>query len=152
MDGHSTGYSRITEQIYIGSDLCKGPTCPVHTEEFKRLGICGEINLEIEHPEMPPKSIDAYLWLPVEDKKAPTMDQLTIGTAAVKQMVDLGNTVYVHCKNGHGRSPTLVAAYLVRYEGKEPGEAIEFIKSKRPEVHLEEEQMKALEAFGKICK
>ncbi|OGC91625.1 hypothetical protein A3D85_00885 [Candidatus Amesbacteria bacterium RIFCSPHIGHO2_02_FULL_47_9] len=144
MDGHSTDYSKITERIYIGSDLCRGPTCPVHTEEFKKLGICGEINMEIEHPEMPPKSIDAYLWLPVVDKQAPTQDQLRLGTVMMKQMIDLGNTIYVHCKNGHGRSPTLVAAYLIRFEGKTVDEAIRFIKEKRPEVHLEEVQIEAL--------
>ena len=152
MDGHSTEYSQITDRIYIGSDLCKGPSCPVHTEEFKRLGICGEINLEIEHPEMPPRSIDAYLWLPVADHKAPTMDQMMIGTAPMKQMVELGNTIYVHCKNGHGRSPTMVAALLIRDEGYHADRAIEFIKTKRPEAHLEETQLEALEAFQKVCK
>ena len=100
--------------------------------------------MEIEHPEMPPKSIDAYLWLPVVDKQAPTQDQLRLGTVMMKQMIDLGNTIYVHCKNGHGRSPTLVAAYLIRFEGKTVDEAIRFIKEKRPEVHLEEVQIEAL--------
>lgn len=151
MEGHSTEYSKITEQIYIGSDLCRGPTCPVHTEEFKKLGVCGEINLEVEHPELPPKSIDVYLWIPTEDHRAPSGDQLMIGTAAMKQMVELGNTVYVHCKNGHGRSPTLVAAYLIRYEGKTVEEAIETVRVKRPEVHLEEGQVAALREFAKEC-
>jgi len=54
--------------------------------------------------------------------------------------------VYVHCQNGHGRAPTLVAAYLIR-QGKTPMEAIEFIKSKRPTIHLEEVQISALETF-----
>ena len=55
--------------------------------------------------------------------------------------------VYVHCKNGHGRAPTLVAAYLTR-KGKPPAEAEAFIKSKRPSIHLEEAQRAALRYFS----
>lgn len=152
MEEHQTEYSKITDQIYIGSDLCRGPVCPVHTVEFKKLGICGEINLEVENPEMPPKSIDVYLWLPVVDKEAPSQDQLMIGTAALKQMIDLGNTVYVHCRNGHGRSPTLVAAYLIRYQKMSVDEAIESVAKKRPEVHLEDRQKMALQEFWQLWK
>lgn len=140
-------YSQITDQIFIGSDLCKGLSCPIHTQEFERLGICGEINLEIEHAEMPPKNIDAYLWLPVVDRESPTLDQFMIGTSAIAEMVKLKNKIYVHCKNGHGRSPTLVAAYLIRFENKTVEQALEFIKSKRGEIHLEDVQKEALIKF-----
>ena len=149
MAEHQTDYSQITEQVFIGSDLCRGLVCPVHSVEFKRLGICGEVNLEMERDETPTPGVDAYIWLPVPDKTAPTLDQLRVGTAAVNEMVGVGNKVYVHCKNGHGRSPTMVAAYLIRYKGMTVEEAVQFIRQQRPEIHLEEEQMKALEG---VCK
>jgi len=152
MAGHEMDYSQITDEIFIGSDLCKGLSCPIHTREFERLGICGEINLEIEHAELPPKNIDAYLWLPVVDRQSPTLDQFLIGTSALAEMVKLKNKIYVHCKNGHGRSPTLVAAYLMRYKGMDMDGAIKFIKEKRPEIHIEEAQKKALEEFAKQWK
>lgn len=147
-DGHLMEYSQITDLIYIGSDLCDGLVCPIHGKEFEELGICGEVNLEEEHPETPPKHLDAYLWLPVKDGEAPRPDQLMIGTAAINEMVGQNNVVYVHCKNGHGRSPTLVAAYLIRYKGKSIEEAIQLIASKRPEVHIEDTQRQALEQFA----
>lgn len=150
--GHEMDYSQITDEIFIGSDLCKGPSCPVHTPEFERLGICGEINLEIEHAELPPKNIDAYLWLPVEDRESPTLGQFMIGTSAIAEMVKLKNKIYVHCKNGHGRSPALVAAYLIRFKDKTVEEALEFIKSKRGEVHLEDNQIEALRKFEESCR
>ncbi len=151
-DGHEIDYSQITENIYVGSDLCNGPVCPVHGKDFERLGICGEINLEDEHPETPPKNLNAYLWMPVPDRGAPRLDQLMIGSAAMNEMVKLENVVYVHCKNGHGRSPTMVAAYLMRYKGMDRDGAIKFIKEKRPEIHIEEAQKKALEEFAKQWK
>ncbi|HBC73133.1 MAG: Dual specificity protein phosphatase [Candidatus Amesbacteria bacterium GW2011_GWB1_47_19] len=151
MDGHRTDYSQITENIIIGSDLCPGPGCPVHSEEFKNLGVCAEVNLEIERNEKPTPGIDVYLWLPTEDKQAPNPDQLAIGTAAINEMVKTNKTIYVHCRNGHGRSPTMVAAYLIRYRNMGVSEAIALIKQKRPEIHPEEVQIKALEEFYKTC-
>ena len=149
---HDIDYSQITDQIYIGSDLCNGLVCPIHGEEFKKLGICGEINLEEEHPETPPKNLDAYLWLPVIDKQAPRLDQLLLGSAVIKEMVLLDNKIYIHCRNGHGRSPTLVAAYLMRYQKMTARQAVEFIKSKRSQIHIEGAQTKALEEFEAQCK
>ncbi|MBI2103657.1 hypothetical protein HYT59_01490 [Candidatus Woesebacteria bacterium] len=76
-DGHVFDYSKITENIYIGSDLCKGGVCLIHGEEFKALGIGFEINLSRENNELPPKDMEVgYLWLPVTDGYAPTQLQL----------------------------------------------------------------------------
>ncbi len=44
--------------------------------------------------------------------------------------------VYLHCKSGVGRSPTVLAAYLMKYQGKTLQEAIEIIERDRPDVHL----------------
>ena len=146
-DGHQFEISQITDLIFIGSDLCRGMVCPIHGPEFESLGICGEVNLEVEHPETPPPQLDAYLWLPVEDKQAPRPDQLIVGTSFIHEMVKLNNKVYVHCKNGHGRSPTLVIAYLMKYDNKTLDQALELVRQKRPEVHLEETQLQALKAW-----
>jgi protein-tyrosine phosphatase len=147
-DSHQFDYSKITDNIYIGSDLCKGGICLIHGEEFKKLGVSVEINLSAENNELPPKDIETYLWMPVVDGYAPTQQQLLTGTYLMDIMVNAGKTVYVHCRNGHGRSPTLVAAYLVRYKGMSVNEAIEFITKKRPEAHIEKTQEKALREFA----
>ena len=63
-------------------------------------------------------------------------------------MVALGKKVYVHCKNGHGRAPTLVAAYLIREHGKSVDEALEIIKAGRPTIHIEDVQREALQVFA----
>ncbi len=146
-DGHIVDYSLIIDKIYIGSNLCKGSVCPIHGNEFRELGVCVEINLDNERKEIPPDDMESYNWIPVVDGHPPNEIQLDLGTEAINTAVVHGRTVYVHCKNGHGRSPTLVAAYLIRYKDMTPHEANEFIKLKRPEIHIESSQMKALEDY-----
>lgn len=146
-DNHTVDYSQITENIFIGSDLCKGLSCPVHGPEFEKLGILVELNLSAEKKEIPPDGIDIYAWIPVGDDRAPTPEQLDIGTAIINEAAMHGKRIYVHCKNGHGRSPTMVAAYFIRYQGKTVDEAVAMILNKRNEVHLEFEQREALGKF-----
>ena len=147
-DGHIFDFSKITDQVYIGSDLCKGGVCLIHSEEFKKLGVSVEINLSAENNELPPKDMEiGYTWLPVIDGCAPSLEQLEMGTCLIDTAVNMGKTVFVHCKNGHARSPTLVVAYLMKYKKMNVEEAIKFISEKRPETHIEESQRKALEEF-----
>jgi len=148
-DGHKLDYSNITSQIIVGSDLCKGNVCPVHSDEFNKLDVCAEINLSIERKETPPESIDSYTWMPVVDGYPPNKEQLMLGTTIINEVVEKGKRIYVHCKNGHGRSPTLIAAYLIRFKGKKVAEAVEQIKKVRPEIHIEDTQLEALKEFEK---
>lgn len=149
---HASDYSQITENIFIGSDLCKGLYCPLHSEEFRRLGITAEINLEIEKVEQPTGGVEIYLWLPIADTACPTVDQLTVGTALIDQICKSMKKVFVHCRNGHGRSPTLVAAYLARFRHMSVEEAIEFIGKKRPEIHPNAVQIEGLKKFETLWK
>src|SRR4030042_2579147 len=148
-DEHKFDYSVITENVFIGSDLCKAGVCLLHAEQFKTLGLGVELNLSQEENELPPKEIEVYSWLPVVDGVAPSPLQLEIGSQLIDSAVTQGKKVYVHCKNGHGRSPSLVAAYLVRYKGFSVEEALNSIKEKRPETHIEDVQTAALKEFAK---
>lgn len=148
-DGHEMDYSQITGNIFIGSDLCTGNVCPIHGPQFKKLGITVELNLSSEKKEIPPDHMDSYSWLPVVDGYAPNICQLAIGTSIINEAVASGNKVYIHCKNGHGRSPTMLAAYLLRYQNYSLDDAIKFIQSKRPEIHIEEKQIASLKEFSR---
>jgi len=146
-DGHQMDYSQITDNIFIGSNLCKGNVCPIHGPEFKKLNITAEINLTREHEEIAPQEIDLYAWIPVKDRGVPNKCQFALGTSIINEAVNNNQNIYIHCKNGHGRSPTIVAAYLIRFQNKSVSEAVNLIKSKRPEIHLEESQLEALNEF-----
>lgn len=148
-DPHIFDYSKITDNVYIGSDFCKGRTCPVHDKQFHALGVTVELNLSAEKNEKPPEDIGVYSWIPVVDGYAPAQKQLDVGSAMINEAVENGDTVYVHCKNGHARSPTMVAAYLVRFQEMGADEAIDYIAKRRPEIHVEDTQREALKKFKK---
>lgn len=137
-------FHKITDGIVVGTNAC----CQTHFEEKLRdeLGIEADISLEGERIDAA-LGVQYYLWLPVEDRHAPTLEQLELGVVMLEKLVAMRKKVYVHCKNGHGRAPTLVAAYLVR-KGKSVSDAIEFLRERRPSVHIEDAQRKALEAFA----
>lgn len=141
-------YSRITPQMYIGTNMC----CFNHFAQLQKLGVDADIDLENERVErFSGKTIDMLLWLPTADGRAPAMDKLIAGVHFMDAALAHGKTLYLHCKNGHGRAPTLAAAYFV-FKGMRTGAAVKFIKSKRSVVHLNVEQMDALKKFERIVK
>lgn len=132
-------FSHITKSITIGTNQC----CQSHfSEKLLSQGITVDISLEEEHVDAP-FGVESYLWLPVTDHTPPTDDQILTGVAFMESVVSRGKKIYVHCKNGHGRAPTLVAAYFIS-KGKTAQEALSFIKEKRPAIHLEESQIAIL--------
>lgn len=138
-------YSYITDGIYIGTNQC----CQTHFDEnlIREQGIRADISLEEERIDAP-FGVDFYVWIPVKNHTAPTKEQLDFGVATLEKLVSMKKKIYVHCQNGHGRAPTLVAAYLIK-KGKTVEEGVGFIKNKRPSIHLEEVQRIALEEFSK---
>ncbi len=135
-------FNFITNGIYIGTNQC----CQTHFDQkLRKEGITADISLEEERVDRP-FGVDFYIWIPIKDHTAPTQGQLDFGVSTLEKLVSLKKKVYVHCQNGHGRAPTLVAAYLIR-QGKTPKEAVDFIKSRRPSIHLEDMQRLELETF-----
>lgn len=135
-------YSRITDQIYIGTNFC----CETHFDpDLLKMGVTYDLSLEEERVDSPTGGA-AYLWLPIKDMHAPTPQQFMMGVSFIRAAVDSGRKIFVHCKNGHGRAPTMVAAYLIT-TGMSADDAIALIQEKRPEVHLQDEQRDALLQF-----
>ncbi|PJE75516.1 hypothetical protein COV04_04400 [Candidatus Uhrbacteria bacterium CG10_big_fil_rev_8_21_14_0_10_48_11] len=136
-------YSEITDNIFIGTNQC----CQTHFDEsLLKRGLTADVSLEKERFDAP-FGVSFFLWLPVVDRTAPSMDQLHTGVDFLETMVRLNKKVYVHCRLGHGRAPTLVAAYLIK-QGRSPEEAVDFVHSKRPVIHLETSQTESLVVYA----
>jgi len=137
-------YDYIADGIYIGTNQC----CQTHFDEkLRKDGIEADISLEEERVDAP-FGVTFYLWIPIKNHTAPTQDQLDFGVSTLEKLVAMKKKIYVHCQNGHGRAPSLVAAYFIK-QGKEVAKAISFIKDKRPTIHLEEVQINALNKYKK---
>lgn len=136
-------YDHVVDGIFIGTNQC----CQAHFDERLRdEGITADISLEEDRVDQP-FGVTFYIWLPVKDKMAPTKEQLQVGVRMLEELVRLGRKVYVHCMNGHGRAPTLVAAYLIG-RGKSVREAIDVVSHKRDRVYIEDVQRAALEEYA----
>lgn len=135
-------YDQMTDEVFIGTNMC----CQFgFNRELLSKDVKADISLEKERIDSP-IGVDYFLWLPTEDYQAPSPDQLSLGVATLKFLIDKKIKVYVHCKNGHGRAPTLFAAYLIS-QGASVDGAIKTIQEKRPGIHLTKVQIAALQAF-----
>lgn len=137
-------YSQITPYVYLGTNLC----CQPHfARSLLRKGVVADISLEEESVDRP-FGAKYYLWLPTPDHLAPSQRQLAIGVQFMRELAKRRISCYVHCKRGHGRSPVLVAAYLVS-NGMKSEEAVEHIRKRRMSIHPNRKQLAALRKFEK---
>ncbi len=143
---HQLDYSVITPNITIGTNAC----CSAHfAEDLLAKGIRADISLE-ETSIDSPFGVDFYVWLPTKDHEAPTQEKLAFGVAALGFFIDRGITCYVHCKNGHGRATTLVAAYLIGEGKMSADDAVSLVEKRRNGAHIEPAQRAALAEFERL--
>lgn len=145
-------YSEITPNIYVGSSMCCKEHAEHHWQELSKLDVYADIDLRREQEEIPHK-VEVHLKLPVVDTYPPTPLQTLIGVDTIESVVKDNKKVYVHCQIGHGRSPTLVAAYFILVEGMSAEDALAKVKSGRPEAHPTDRQLEyltQLEAAAKL--
>lgn len=142
-------YAKITEYIYIGTNKC----CQEgrFIKELLKEGIKADISLERKRIDAP-FGVKFYLWLPTEEYKSPSFEQLLAGAYFLKFLTEQKIKAYIHCEHGHSRSLTFVSSYLMLAQKMPVEEAINFVKSKRPQVHINPIQKKALKNFEKHLK
>nr|XP_033784021.1 phosphatidylglycerophosphatase and protein-tyrosine phosphatase 1 [Geotrypetes seraphini] len=80
----------------------------------------------------------------------PTLENLERGVAFALKHRQIGNSVYIHCKAGRSRSPTMAAAYLIMVNKWSPQQAVRHIASIRPHILVRQGQLEALEQFYRL--
>lgn len=141
-------YHQITDNIYIGTSRC---CTDKYNQGLVQEGITADFSLEEENIDAA-YGAEYFVWIPVIDGEAPTQENFDFGVSSLEKLISLGNKVYVHCKEGQGRAPTMVAAYFIKTRGLTTDEAISFIQSKRPEASPNEAQIAALREYEKRIK
>jgi hypothetical protein len=135
----------IAPGLFIGArllpfDCAQGAAC-----EFKSV-----LDLTCEFSETARlRKVAAYLCIPLLDRGTPSQPQLRAGLDFIRKRLEAG-PVYVHCAQGHGRSATFAAAWLVATGGaNDPGGAVAKLRSKRQRVSLTAGQFSALAQFAR---
>lgn len=74
---------------------------------------------------------------------------LAQGIAFIGHVVSAGGKIYIHCRSGLGRAPTMATAYFMS-QGYTLNEALALIAAKRPFIKLTPEQLTYLKRFP-VC-
>ncbi len=145
IQGHEW-FDQMTPQIWMGG----APTYDRDYEFLLDVGVNAVVDVREEREDdrdlYRQNDID-YLKLKVLDVMVPSPEQMDEGSAFIRQHVENGDTVFIHCAKGRGRSATMLAAYLMRYEGLTYDEARQLMLSKRPLVNLQARHQRILEAW-----
>lgn len=137
-------YNKITKYIYIGSNAC----CKNKFEkDLLSKGIRADLSVEDKKIDQP-WGVDVFLWLPVKDRHPPRKYQAKLGIEFLKVCENQKKKVYVHCKRGHTRAPTIVIAYLIS-NGMSFDDAFNLVKKKRKVIHLSKKQVSFLKKIEK---
>lgn len=130
---------KVTPNVYLGGAFNKNKIA-----QIKKWGITAVISLR---QKLPPGGINT-LHIPTKDRHAPTIKELEQGIDFIKKEIANGGKVYIHCRSGVGRGPTMLIAYLIS-TGYELKKAIKLIKQVRNFISLTAVQMDRLIEFEK---
>lgn len=101
--------SQITANLFLGSQYSL-----LGMQKLKALGITAIVNMR-QHPVFSESQYKGfnYLHLSTVDNTAPSLDILIKGAQFVTNEITNGGKVYIHCRQGLGRGPTMTIAYLI---------------------------------------
>jgi len=135
--------SQITPHLHVGGQYRQRGR-----HALTQRGITAVVDMRVEFDDrLAGIAPETYLYLPVIDDGAPSLQQLSAGVEFVTDVISNGGAVYIHCGAGVGRAPTLAAAYLVS-TGVTSSQALAMIQAKRPFIRPKPAQIAQLERFA----
>lgn len=139
--------SQITPQVWVGPQFnARG------RRYLAAQGVNGVVNMRVEFDDAEHGlALEHYCHLPTVDDDCPSPEHFQKGVDFIREVVDKGGKVYIHCKGGIGRAPTMAAAYFVA-EGMTLDEAIAQIKRTRPFIYITPPQLEALRNYEQAIK
>lgn len=148
-------YNRITSQVLAGRN-------PLTAEDMRRLcaeGVTHVLDLRQPAEWMPPnvgQEAVAYQFtngicrrhLPIDDFSAPDSEHFEAAVAFLEEALsDPAAQVYVHCRAGMERTPTILIAYFATRNGTSCQEALIELQKARSRFQPLPHQVAAVEAW-----
>ena len=101
---------QITADLFLGSQYTK-----LGLKKLRELGVTAIVNMRMHNVYVKARYEGIkYLHLPTVDNTAPTLKDLITGAAFIENEIRNKGKVYVHCRQGLGRGPTMALAYLIK--------------------------------------
>jgi protein-tyrosine phosphatase len=136
--------SWITPQLAVGGRI--------HAEDIKELaeaGVTHVVDTRSEYSDdagaLAKEHIE-LLYLPTDDMRPLTIEQMLQGAQWVQERMEQGGRVLIHCEHGVGRSVLLTSAVLV-YGGMNAQDALQLVLQKRWQAALNHRQVRRLREF-----
>ncbi|MGY4385539.1 protein tyrosine phosphatase (PTP) superfamily phosphohydrolase (DUF442 family) [Pedobacter sp. UYP24] len=138
---------QITANLFLGSQYNL-----VGLRKMKSLGITAIINMR-EHSVYSEAQYAGfnYLHLPTVDNTPPDIKVLMRGADFADQEIKKGGKVYIHCRQGLGRGPTMTIAYLLK-TGLTYEDAFMLVKKVRTFINPRPLQIQRLKELEELYK
>src|SRR5882757_5178618 len=102
--------SQLTAHLFLGSQYNL-----LGLKKLKALGVTAIVNMRMhnDYSDAEHEGIK-YLHLPTVDNTPPPLEILIKGADFIDKEIKSNGIVYVHCRQGLGRGPTMAMAYLIK--------------------------------------
>ncbi len=141
-----TNFSWFIEETLSGSGM---PT--THDELEWVLKQCVRSIITMKEYALPESWVEDvnYLHVPTTDLSSPDMDKIDTAVDFIHKRINNKEAVMVHCAAGMGRTGTVLACYLVKYQKYSAKDAVEKVRTKRPGSIQSEVQELAIQFYEK---
>ncbi len=141
-----TNFSWFIEETLAGSGM---PTTHDELEWVLKQGVKSIVTMtENALPESWVEDVN-YLHVPTTDLSSPDMDKIDTAVDFIHKRINNKEPVMVHCAAGMGRTGTVLACYLVKYQKYSAKDAIEKVRIERPGSIQSEIQELAIQFYEK---
>jgi protein-tyrosine phosphatase len=134
--------SVITPQLILG-----GQYGVRSMNTLRKLGVTAVVNMRMHsvHKDIAVKGL-SILNLPTPDRHAPSLADLQKGVRFIESEIKRDGKVYIHCKYGEGRGPTMAITYLI-YSGMTYDDAYTLVKNVRTFISPTKVQIDRMKEF-----
>lgn len=144
-----TNFSWLIETKLAGSGM---PTTIEEINWIRNQGVKSIVTMtEYGLPDSWVDGIE-YLHVPTEDLTAPDIDKIDSTVDYIAERIKNGEPVMVHCAAGIGRTGTILASYLIKYQKMSAKDAIEKVREERPGSIQSTSQEIAVSSYEKFLK
>ncbi|HSA98276.1 MAG TPA: dual specificity protein phosphatase 23 [Candidatus Nitrosotenuis sp.] len=144
-----TNFSWLIENELAG---CGMPTSFEEMNWIRNQGVKSIVTMTED--SLPNSWLDGieYLHVPTEDLMAPDLEKIDSAADYINERIRNKEPVMVHCAAGIGRTGTVLAGYLIKYQKMTAKEAIEKVRNERPGSIQSDVQEMAVSMYEKYLK